>query len=101
MGNPTEQLQSIHPPTAEEIQEWLATQIAEQVGIDPDEIDLRVPFSSYGLTSLQATSITTLGQEQFGLPLSPLIVWSFPNVETLSQFLSEKLAGSDMEMLEI
>ncbi|MGA7937966.1 MAG: acyl carrier protein [Kovacikia sp.] len=97
----TEQLRRIQIPTVEDIQEWLAAQIAEQIGSDADEIDIRAPFSSYGLTSLQATSITTLGTQQFGLPLSPLLVWSFPNIESLSQFLVEELATSDVEILEI
>ena len=101
IGAAPQQLRSIQIPTVEEIQDWLVIQIAEQLGVDPNTIDIRVPFSSNGLTSLQVTSITALGEKMFGLPLSPLILWNFPNVESLSQFIAEELARSDTEMLEI
>lgn len=100
-GMPTEQLHTVTPPTAEEIQEWLAVQIAAQTGADPEAMDLRAPFRSYGLTSLQATSITSLGKQTFGIPLSPLVLWNFPNIEALSQHLAEELAAGEVEMLEI
>jgi acyl carrier protein len=86
---------------AEDIHDWLVVQIAAQLKVDPDEIDMRAPFSSYGLSSLQAMSIATLGKEQLGLPLSPLVIWNFPNVESLSQFLATELAASAVERFEI
>jgi acyl carrier protein len=97
----TTQLMTMRSFTLEDIQDWLVTQIAEQIGTDPDTIDLRAPFSSYGLTSLQATSITALGKQLLGVPLSPLMLWNFPNIQSLSQFLVTELATSDREMLEI
>lgn len=49
--------------TAEDMQDWLASQIAEQLGIEPDEIDIKVPFDSYGLDSVQIVSIANLGKQ--------------------------------------
>lgn len=88
-------------PAVEDIQEWLALQISEQIGADPDEIDVRKPFSSYGLTSMQATAIALMGQQQFEVALSPLMMWNFPTIESLSQFVMRELAEQDIEMLEI
>lgn len=87
--------------TVEDIQDWLATQIAAQIGGDPEDIDLRVPFHRYGLDSVQAMGIATLGQQQFGVQLSPLVMWNCPNVASLSEYLAEELAKSDVEMFEI
>lgn len=87
--------------SAEDIQDWLITQISGQLRVYSDEIDIRAPFSSYGLTSLQAMEISALGKDHLGLPLSPLVIWNFPNIETLSQFLAEELAASEMEVFEI
>jgi len=86
---------------AEEIQDWLASQIAEQLGIDPDEIDIRLPFESYGLDSVQTMSIANLGKQHFGLELSPLVIWNYPNIESLSQYLADALQTSDREILEL
>jgi acyl carrier protein len=87
--------------TVEDIQEWLAEQIAEQLGIDSDEIDLRVPFDSYGLDSVQVMSIANLGKQYFGLQLSPIVILNYPNIESLSQYISQELEASDREVLEI
>jgi acyl carrier protein len=89
------------PLSVEEIQDWLACRIAEQLGVDPDEIELRSPFNSYGLTSMQAMSIATQGKQQFGVAFSPLVMWSFPNIVTLSEYLAEELAATEVEVVEI
>lgn len=95
------QLQNAQVPNVEDVQEWLVVQIAGQLEVDPNEIDIQTPFSRYGLTSLQAASITALGKQMFGLPLSPLVLWNFPNIELLAQFLVEELAKSESEHFEI
>jgi acyl carrier protein len=92
---------SVQSLTVEEIQDWLAHSIAEQLDINPDEIDLRSPFNSYGLSSMQAMSIATQGKQQFGVALSPLVMWSFPNIETLSEYLAKELAITEVEVFEI
>jgi acyl carrier protein len=97
-------LESEHNPrsmSVEEIQDWLAFQIAEQLGVDADEIDLRVPFEHYGLDSVQTMSIANLGKQYFGLQLSPIVIWNYPNVESLSQYLADELKNSEIEVFEI
>ncbi len=111
MKNIPTSIQSDTPPTGrtfnlaeisvEEIQDWLAAQIAVQIGIDPDEIDIRVPFHRYGLDSLQAMNIASLGQQQFGIQFSPLVMWNCPNVASLSDYLAEELAKADVELFEV
>ena len=83
------------------IQCWLASQIAEQIGVAPDDIDSRVPFDSYGLNSVQITSIASLGKQYFGLQLSPIVFWNYPNLELLSQYLAKELEESEIEILEL
>lgn len=97
----SEQQSRMKPMTAEEIQDWLACHIAEQLGGDSDEIDIRAPFDSYGLDSVQAMSIASLGTQYLGVNVSPLLMWNYPNIESLSQYLSEELEASEVEMFEI
>ncbi|MDJ0734082.1 MAG: acyl carrier protein [Nostocaceae cyanobacterium] len=89
------------PMTAEDIQDWLACQIAEQLGIEADEIDIKVPFDSYGLDSVQTMNIANLGKQYLGLQLSPLVIWNYPNVELLSYYLAEELQSLELEVFEI
>lgn len=97
----SEQQPSTKPMTAEDIQDWLACHVAEQLGVDSDEIDIRSPFDSYGLDSVQAMSIANLGTQHLGVQLSPLVMWNYPNIESLSRYLAEEVASSDVEMFEI
>lgn len=90
-----------HAMTAEDIQDWLAAQIAEQQGIDVDEIDIKAPFDSYGLDSVQIMKIASLGKQYFGLQLSPIVMWNYPNIESLSQYLAEEIKSSELEVFEI
>lgn len=92
---------SIKSMTAEDVQDWLADQIAEQLGVDPDEINIRASFDSYGLNSLQAMSIANLGKQHLGVQLSPLVIWNYPNIESLSQYLAEEIKAAELEMFEI
>jgi acyl carrier protein len=90
-----------HAMTAEDIQDWLAAQIAEQQGIDADEIDIKAPFDSYGLDSVQIMKIASLGKQYFGLQLSPIVMWNYPNIQSLSQYLAEEIKSSELEVFEI
>ena len=96
-----QQYRSSQSMSPEDIQDWLASQIAEQLGVEPDEIDIRVPFESYGLDSVQTMSIANLGKQDFGLQLSPLVIWNYPNIESLSRYLAEELQASEREVLEL
>jgi len=87
--------------TAENIQDWLASQIAQQIGVDADEIDTKVPFDSYGLDSVQTMNIANIGKQYLGLQISPIVLWNYPNIESLSQYLAQELETSEVEMFEV
>jgi acyl carrier protein len=87
--------------TAEDIQDWLASQIAEQLGVDADEIDIGVPFDSYGLDSVQTMNIANIGKQYLGLQISPIVLWNYPNIESLSEYLAQELETSEVEMFEV
>ena len=101
MANITQQQFYPQPMTEEAIQDWLASQIAEQINIDADEIDTKASFESFGLDSVQAMSLAHLGKEYFGVQLSPLEIWNHPNIESLSQYLVEQIEVAELETFEI
>ena len=84
-----------------EIQDWLAVQISEELGVDEAEIEIDIPFDSFGLDSVQTMNIANLGKEKFGLQLSPLVIWNYPNIESLSRYLAQELEASDLEVWEV
>jgi acyl carrier protein len=42
------------PCTVEDIQNWLIDQFAQQLNVDPDDIDIEEPFDNYELDSSKA-----------------------------------------------
>ncbi|NEO31149.1 MAG: acyl carrier protein [Symploca sp. SIO3C6] len=87
--------------TAEAIQDWLVANIAEQLGVTTDEIDLQAHLDSLGLDSAQGMIIASKGENFLGFTISPLLLLHYPTIETLSERLAEEIAGSESEFLEI
>jgi acyl carrier protein len=71
------------------IRQWLVTQLAEQLGSAPQDIDGCQSFSEYGLDSLTGISLAGDLQEWLGISLSPTLLWEYPSVDTLAQYLAE------------
>lgn len=101
MNQPTPNQVGDRTLTADEIQTWLVNQIAEQSGMTPDEIDVTIPFESFGLDSAQGLLIASRAEKWLNVQLSPVLLWHYPTVETLSQRLAEETASSDSEVFEI
>jgi acyl carrier protein len=87
--------------TTEDLQDWLANEVAEQLGVDADDIDIKAPFDRFGLSSVQIMSIANLGKQYFGLEISPIVILNYPNIESLSDYLAKELETSSVETFEI
>lgn len=74
---------------AQAIQVWLIAQLAERLGLEPDEIDLDEDFANYGLNSIEAVNLSGDLENILGRRLPPTILWDYPNVATLSEYLAE------------
>jgi myxalamid-type polyketide synthase MxaE and MxaD len=73
----------------DEIRAWLVAEIARIVGLDPSAIDVRVPFESHGLSSLDAVELSGELERLLGRSLSPTLVYEHPSIEALSRYLGE------------
>ncbi|WP_035140792.1 type I polyketide synthase [Fischerella sp. PCC 9605] len=87
--------------TAPDIQAWLVDRIAKELGIKPEDINIRASFDSYGLDSVLAISIASAGKQVFGVEVSPLMLVHYPTIESLSQHLAKEIEASESEMFEI
>ncbi|MFQ4144538.1 acyl carrier protein [Chlorogloeopsis sp. ULAP02] len=85
MTNFTQQSQ-----TAEAIQNWLVVQLAERLNIEPDELDIDLPFDNYNLNSNEALALLNKLEKWLGRSLSPTIVWNYPTIATLAERLAEE-----------
>jgi acyl carrier protein len=81
--------------TAKLVQDWLINQIAEQLQMDCDQVSIKESFDSYGLNSSQALIIAVKAEKHFGFRLSPVLLWHYPNIESLSHRLVEEFAAAE------
>ena len=87
----------IHPqnaqklPTASEIQTWIVSYLAELLEIDADELDVTLPFDSYGLDSAVAVGMTGDLEDWLGRKLDPTLLYDYPTVQSFAKHLAEEL----------
>ncbi len=85
--------------SAETIKTWLVENISEQLGIEPDAIDVQELIENYGLDSAQTMLLVSRAEKQLGFELSPRLLWYYPTIQSLAERLAEEL--EDSEILEI
>jgi len=74
--------------TTSDIQAWLIHQIAGLAGVAPQAIDPREAFDSFGLSSREAVMLSGDLEEWLGRSLSPTLVYEYPTIEKLAEFLA-------------
>jgi acyl carrier protein len=75
-------------PTAAEIQQWLTTQLADELKIGPDRIRADRPILSYGIDSMQLVTIVARMEDWLGLRFSSNPLEDHPTIESLSQYVA-------------
>lgn len=76
-----------HDVTETEIQEWFKARLIELLEIDPDEIDVKLPFDSYNVDSNMAVSLTSDLEDWLGTDLEPTVLYEYPSIEKISRYL--------------
>ncbi|MEL6440940.1 MAG: acyl carrier protein [Cyanobacteria bacterium J06621_8] len=77
------------PTTAAEIEAWLVSYLAKLLSIEPDEVDVTIPFDRYSLDSASAVGMTGDLEDWLGHELDPTLVYDYPTIEALAGHLSE------------
>ena len=80
--------------TRTQIEEWLVSYLAETLEIDKNEVDIKVPFTRYGLDSSSAVVMTGDLETFLGLEIEATVPYDYPTIEALAQYLEQqKKAG--------
>lgn len=77
-------------PTAAEIQTWIVSYLSELLELAPDEVDVTLPFDSYGLDSAVAVGMTGDLEDWLDTKLDPTLLYDYPTVESFSRHLAEE-----------
>jgi acyl carrier protein len=84
----------------ERIERVLLTWLIRQAGADKQSIDAQRPFAECGIDSLMAVEMSGQLEQWLGIRLSPVVAWSHPNAEKLSEYLAEQLLGEKQELFD-
>lgn len=75
--------------SATEIQGWIISYLAKLLEVDPDELDVKIPFDRYGLDSSAAIGMTGELENWLGCPIDPTLIYDYPTIESFAQHLTE------------
>jgi acyl carrier protein len=66
--------------------EWLVARL----GLDTAEVSRDRPFAEFGVDSLTAVELSQELEDEFKVPLPPIIAWNYPTPATLARYLAEQ-----------
>ena len=76
--------------SAEEIETWIVSKLADILHMQADQIDTRESFAAYGLDSASAVELSGDLEDWLGRKLSATLAFDYPNVEALARHLAGK-----------
>lgn len=79
------------PPSALAIEDWLVNEVANRLGVNSADINVREPFASYGLDSVEAVGLSGELENWLALCLPETLVWDYPTIESLAAYLAESV----------
>jgi acyl-CoA synthetase (AMP-forming)/AMP-acid ligase II/acyl carrier protein len=75
---------------AERIETWLLEWIVRRLGLDAADISRDRPFAEFGVDSLTAVELSQELEDEFKVPLPPIIAWNYPTPAALARYLAEQ-----------
>ena len=75
-----------------DIETWLVKNIAQRLGVAKTEIDIKEPFASLGLDSVQAVRLSADLEDYLKVKLSPTLIYDYPNISSLAAYLTNSKA---------
>lgn len=84
----------------EAFQQYLINQAAQVLRVAADKIALNIPLSSFGLDSLMAMELVDRLEDLLNITLSNTLLWTYPTIETLSNYLAHEI-GVSLQVTEL
>ncbi|HEY3392661.1 MAG TPA: AMP-binding protein [Lacipirellulaceae bacterium] len=75
---------------AERIEAWLLDWIVRRLGLDAADVSRDRPFAEFGVDSLTAVELSQELEDEFKVPLPPIVAWNYPTPSALARYLAEQ-----------
>ena len=96
--NKTESSPGIEALGEDAIQDWLIASIAKELDVNPATIDVEHSFSHYGLSSMQAVSLSGDLERWLRREVPATAMWDYPTIELLARHLA--ITGTERTIAE-
>ncbi len=73
-----------------EIQRWMQKTIGDELNVAGESLDPTEPFTSYGLDSIAAFTLTLDLADWLERDLPASLLWEYPTIAELAEFLGEE-----------
>jgi acyl carrier protein len=77
-----------------QIEAWLLDRLQARLPDGAEEIDSHMPFSYYGLDSIDAVELAAELEEWLGVPVSATLTFDYPTVSAVATFLAGEAVSS-------
>ncbi|MGD9635832.1 MAG: phosphopantetheine-binding protein, partial [Pirellulales bacterium] len=81
----------------ERIEAWMLDWLMTRLGLAAEDVSRDRPFAEYGVDSLTAVEMSSELEQQFSVPLPPIVAWNYPTPAALARFLAEETLGVKRE----
>jgi acyl-CoA synthetase (AMP-forming)/AMP-acid ligase II/acyl carrier protein len=78
---------------AEGIESWMLHWLVVRLALDPADVARDRPFAEYGVDSLTAVELSHELEEQFKVPLPPIVAWNYPTPAALARYIAQETTG--------
>jgi acyl carrier protein len=78
---------------AEHIEAWMLEWLMARLALKPAEVQRDRPFAEYGVDSLTAVELSHELEQQYHVPLPPIVAWNYPTPATLSRYIAQETTG--------
>ncbi|MBW4594269.1 MAG: acyl carrier protein [Brasilonema angustatum HA4187-MV1] len=78
--------------TTAEIQAWLVSYLTNVLKINPNEIDVTLPFDCYNMDSASAIGLSGEIEEWLECEFEPTLLYDYPTIEALTKYLANSLS---------
>lgn len=80
-------------PTEKQIRDRLVKEVAGATGMPVDKIDVREPFASYAIASIEAVYLVGVLETWLGLSLDATLLWDHSTIEDLARYLATAVSA--------
>lgn len=79
---------TVNNVSSAEIEDWIVAYLANLLETDPEDIEVIVPFDSYGLDSSAAIAMTGDLEDWLRVEIDPTLFYEYPTVSALADHLA-------------